>query len=228
MRRIVTIIGASALLGAANGGATTIHSGLYGHVTRGPTSPTCVAEQPCSEPAAGAALRFLRNGQLVAQTRVKADGSYRIALLPGTYTVAAPSRRPLDTSTSRSTQGSAEPLPSREAEVAGRRATCCRPRSLVRAFPRLRAAGFEVREVRIAPILNTAYDATTFSYNIATLIAAFVPGHGGISEDEATAQRPHRVGCANSVAPAKRSNLTSLPYARSVGPRLAIASESRP
>ena len=57
------------------------------------------------------------------------------------------------------------------------------PRSLA---PRLRAAGFEVREVRIVPILNTAYDATTFSYNIAMLIAAFVPGHGGISEDEAT------------------------------------------
>ncbi len=57
------------------------------------------------------------------------------------------------------------------------------PRSLA---PRLRAAGLEVKEVRIAPILNTAYDATSFSYNIATLIASFVPGHGGISEDEAT------------------------------------------
>jgi arsenite methyltransferase len=57
------------------------------------------------------------------------------------------------------------------------------PRSLA---PRLRAAGFEVGEVRIVPILNTAYDATTFSYNIAPLITAFVPGHGGISEDEAT------------------------------------------
>ena len=56
------------------------------------------------------------------------------------------------------------------------------PRSLA---PRLRAAGFEVREIRIVPILNTAYDATTFSYNIAPLIAAFVPGRGGVSEDEA-------------------------------------------
>jgi ubiquinone/menaquinone biosynthesis C-methylase UbiE len=57
------------------------------------------------------------------------------------------------------------------------------PRSLA---PRLRAAGFEVREIRIVPMLNTAYDATTFSYNIAPLIAAFVPGCGGVSEDEAT------------------------------------------
>ncbi len=57
------------------------------------------------------------------------------------------------------------------------------PRSLA---PRLRGAGFEVKEVRIVPILNTAYDATTFSYNIAPLIAAFVPGRGGVSEDEVT------------------------------------------
>ena len=57
------------------------------------------------------------------------------------------------------------------------------PRSLA---PRLRAAGFEVKEIRVVPILNTAYDATTFSYNIAPLIAAFVPGRGGVSEDEAT------------------------------------------
>ena len=57
------------------------------------------------------------------------------------------------------------------------------PRSLA---PRLRAAGFEVKEIRIVPILNTAYDATTFSYNIAPLIASFVPGRGGVSEDEAT------------------------------------------
>jgi arsenite methyltransferase len=57
------------------------------------------------------------------------------------------------------------------------------PRSLA---PRLRMAGLEVKEIRIVPILNTAYDATTFSYNIARLIAAFVPGRGGVSEDEAT------------------------------------------
>src|SRR5205823_2969858 len=55
------------------------------------------------------------------------------------------------------------------------------PRSLA---PRLRAAGFDVDEVRVVPILNTTYDTTTFSYNIARLIAAFVPGHEGVSADE--------------------------------------------
>jgi hypothetical protein len=105
VRIVLTVIAAAAILGPAAGDAATIHSGLYGHVTRGPISPVCAAEQPCSQPAAGAALRFLRNGQLVAQTRVKADGSYRIALLPGKYTVAAPSRRPLDPSTARIRNG---------------------------------------------------------------------------------------------------------------------------
>jgi len=56
------------------------------------------------------------------------------------------------------------------------------PRSLA---PRLSAAGFDVEEVRIVPILNTAFDAATFSYNIARLVAAYVPGRGGISNDEA-------------------------------------------
>ena len=51
--------------------------------------------------------------------------------------------------------------------------------------PRLRAAGFAVDEVRIVPILNTDYDPTTFSYNLAALIASFVPGHRGISENDA-------------------------------------------
>ena len=46
------------------------------------------------------------------------------------------------------------------------------PRSLA---PRLRAAGFELGDIRIVPILNTAYDATSFSYNIAPLIAHSCP-----------------------------------------------------
>ena len=53
--------------------------------------------------------------------------------------------------------------------------------------PRLRAAGFDIREVRVVPILNTEYDPATFSYNLAALIASFVPGHRGISESDATA-----------------------------------------
>ncbi len=89
------------LLGSSAGGAVTVRSGLYGHVTRGPISPVCVAEQPCSEPAAGATLRFLRDGHLAGSVRVNTGGGYRILLAPAVYTVAAASRRPLDPSTVR-------------------------------------------------------------------------------------------------------------------------------
>ena len=55
------------------------------------------------------------------------------------------------------------------------------------ALARTRSCGWiVVREIWIVSILNTAYDATTFSYNIASLIAAFVLGRIGVSEDEVT------------------------------------------
>ena len=105
MRQLATFIVACSLIGPAVGGATTVHSGLYGHVTRGPITPVCVAEQPCTEPAAGATLKFLRNGNLVAQARVKDDGTYRVSLPPGVYSVSAQSRRPLDPTTARVRSG---------------------------------------------------------------------------------------------------------------------------
>jgi hypothetical protein len=78
---------------AAVASATTVRSGLYGTVTRGPIAPVCVAEEPCSEPAAGAVLVFWRNGTAVARTTVAADGSYRLHLAAGVYTVRASQKR---------------------------------------------------------------------------------------------------------------------------------------
>jgi ubiquinone/menaquinone biosynthesis C-methylase UbiE len=57
------------------------------------------------------------------------------------------------------------------------------PRSLA---SRLGAADFDVQEIRVIPMFNTVYEPTTYSYNLAALIAAFVPGHQGVSENEAT------------------------------------------
>lgn len=84
---------AVALVLAAVAGASTVRSGLYGTVTRGPIAPVCVAEQPCTEPAAGAVLVFWRNGTAVARTTVAADGSYRLHLAAGVYTVRASQKR---------------------------------------------------------------------------------------------------------------------------------------
>jgi hypothetical protein len=62
-------------------------TGFHGVVTRGPTAPTCVAGQPCTQPAVGAVLVFSRSGRVVARTRAGAGGRYAIRLVPGYYTV---------------------------------------------------------------------------------------------------------------------------------------------
>ena len=99
MRPAALIFSLSLLLPVAASAST--RSGVYGTVMRGPIMPACVAEQPCYEPAAGAVLTFARNGTDVARVRVREDGSYRIALPAGFYSVRAPSRRPIDPSTVR-------------------------------------------------------------------------------------------------------------------------------
>jgi hypothetical protein len=92
------LLGVAALAGGS-ARATTGTNGLYGDVTRGPITPVCVAERPCSEPVVGATLVFSRSGREVGRTRTHADGSYRLALPPGTYAVRAVARRPLDPAT---------------------------------------------------------------------------------------------------------------------------------
>jgi hypothetical protein len=51
----------------------------------------------------------------------------------------------------------------------------------------LQAAGLEPTESAIIPILNVGADRDTLSAGISRLVAAFVPGRGGVSEAEATA-----------------------------------------
>ena len=62
-------------------------TGLFGTVMRGPTMPVCMVGQPCSEPAAGVQLTFLRDG-VVSKSVVTTDkGTYRVKLAAGVYTV---------------------------------------------------------------------------------------------------------------------------------------------
>jgi hypothetical protein len=101
MRYLLALVCAGVLAaGAAR--AQTARSGLHGTVSRGPVTPVCVAEQPCSEPVAGATLQFRSSsGRLVGHTVTRSDGSYRIALPPGLYAVKAASGRSLDPHTAR-------------------------------------------------------------------------------------------------------------------------------
>jgi len=72
---------------AAPVGAATVPSGLRGIVTRGPTSPVCAVDQPCSEPAKNVLLVFSRFGRDVGRTRTDSAGRYRIQLPAGVYRV---------------------------------------------------------------------------------------------------------------------------------------------
>jgi hypothetical protein len=54
--------------------------------------PVCVAEKPCSRPAAGVKLEFLRNGASVASAITAKDGTYRVALRAGVYVVRTGAR----------------------------------------------------------------------------------------------------------------------------------------
>ena len=66
-------------------------AGLYGVVRRGPFIPVCAIEAPCSRPVAGVKLTFSAEGKVLARTRSASDGSYRIELAPGIYSVRAES-----------------------------------------------------------------------------------------------------------------------------------------
>ena len=66
--------------------ATTPATGLYGTVHRGPITPVCRVEEPCDEPA-HVTLVFSRLGRTVVRVHTREDGTYRIRLQPGRYTV---------------------------------------------------------------------------------------------------------------------------------------------
>jgi len=66
--------------------AVMLGGGLHGVVTRGPTTPVCVVDTPCSAPAKHVRVSFLRGGRAY-RTITDLNGRYRIELAPGRYTV---------------------------------------------------------------------------------------------------------------------------------------------
>lgn len=74
---------------------------------------------------------------------------------------------------------------SRMSRVLGAFAEHCAHTALPRTLgSRLRRAGFIVQEQRIIPQFNFIYNPDTYSYQIARLISAFVPGRRGITGEE--------------------------------------------
>ena len=94
--RVVAAMLAALAIGSASAGAVTTGdpaSGLRGVVMRGPTSPVCIEEEPCEEPAPGVVLRFSRGGTVVARAKTGPRGGYEVRLPRGTYAVTTSHRR---------------------------------------------------------------------------------------------------------------------------------------
>ena len=79
-----------ALALVAGAQATVARSGLQGVVMRGPITPMCVAEEPCTEPARNVTLLFSRNGRVVGRAVTDSAGRYRLRLPAGAYAVRRP------------------------------------------------------------------------------------------------------------------------------------------
>jgi len=69
---------------------TVLVSGFHGTVMKGPTVPVCRQGEPCSAPAQ-VTLLFHRAGHTY-RTRSAANGTYRITLPAGYYTVSTVER----------------------------------------------------------------------------------------------------------------------------------------
>lgn len=90
---ILTLAALLVACGSGAAGGATPPSGLYGVVTRGPTTPVCRVSTPCSKPAQ-VTLAFTRPGHDPVRVRSRATGAYRVALPPGTYAVRVAIRGP--------------------------------------------------------------------------------------------------------------------------------------
>ena len=87
MRQVLLIALAAVAVGVPASAGTT--SGLRGLVTRGPVTPVCRVDTPCSAPAKHTTVVFARNG--VSKSVVTGDdGRYSILLAAGSYAVRIP------------------------------------------------------------------------------------------------------------------------------------------
>ena len=65
-------------------------SGAEGRVTAGPTCPVQRADDPCPDKPVETTLRLLRNdGSVAATGQSGPDGTFRIAVAPGSYRLVA-------------------------------------------------------------------------------------------------------------------------------------------
>ena len=87
MRRAAVLV-VLVLVGACGSNAGSAPSGgIEGHVTIGPTCPVEREGSPCPPGTWSGTVRATASDGSVHDTATSADGSYQLALVPGTYTV---------------------------------------------------------------------------------------------------------------------------------------------
>src|SRR5262249_20449466 len=104
MTRVAALVAVLGLVAASGAGATA-PSGLRGIVTRGPIAPMCVAELPCSAPVPGATLVFTQAGHAAVRAHTGSNGTCKVVLAPGAYSVALASPRRMGPTSARVTSG---------------------------------------------------------------------------------------------------------------------------
>ena len=92
--RLVVAAGAVAVLATCGSSATPAHQGLargtvVGRVMAGPTCPVQRVGVPCPSRPIVAEVQARAAGTVVASTRSGRDGTYRLRLPAGTYTLSA-------------------------------------------------------------------------------------------------------------------------------------------
>jgi hypothetical protein len=72
--------------------ALSLTGGIAGTAVIDPAFPVCSVDRPCIAPDPNEAIVFWRGGTRIAKATTAADGTFRIALPPGRYTVSLPRR----------------------------------------------------------------------------------------------------------------------------------------
>jgi hypothetical protein len=90
MKRFVLLGVAILVLGACGRGSSgEASSGIEGRVTIGPTCPVERPDSPCPDAPFVATVRVMSGSDVAASGTSAKDGSFRIAVPPGTYSVEA-------------------------------------------------------------------------------------------------------------------------------------------
>ena len=87
MRRVAILLVLLSVCVACGSRAGSPTGGIEGHVTIGPTCPVEQIGSPCPPGAWSGTVRATAADGTAHETSTASDGSYRLALPPGTYTV---------------------------------------------------------------------------------------------------------------------------------------------